>query len=592
MNASALRVEELTVAYRRAGGIETPVVWRVGFSLEPGTVLGIAGESGCGKSTLALAAIGYRPPGGRIVEGSAWFSGVDLLRLADLRHVWGRRIAYVAQSASGALNPALPVGRQLAEVLALHLGLRRAALRRRQLELFEAVGIPDPTRALARYPHQFSGGQQQRISVAIALACRPDILILDEPTTGLDVTTQARVTALLRNLITQQGIATLYISHDLAVLSTLADRLAVMYAGEFVEEGLAGEVTAHPRHPYTRALLSAAPSVRTHRSVVGIPGQPPERVVLDACSFAPRCRYAVEACRALRVPLRRLDPERLVRCIRAEEIVGVLENTPALPPAPPPGETLLKVEDLYCEYRRAGITAVRGVSFTVANGETLGIVGESGSGKSTLLRAIAGLHPPQAGRIYFADSELPSLAVKRPRLVRGQIQLVFQDPNSSLNPRHTVAELIRRPIRLFRDMDRSLETAALIELLEAVKLHSAVLQRYPGELSGGQRQRVAIARAFAAKPSLLLCDEVTSALDVSVQATVIELIAELAASSGTAVILVSHDLAVVRTMASRALVMKSGEVCEEGEVGRLFAAPGHPYTKELLSSIPELPVGS
>ena len=591
MSEPVFQVEDLSVGYLRSDGHDNVVVWKAAFSLAPGSILGLAGESGCGKSTTALAAIGYRGPGSRILSGTAHLEDVDLLALPSgkLRSIWGRRVAYVAQNATTALNPAIPVGRQLAQPLSRHLHLRGGELRDREVELLESVGIPNPPGALDRYPHQFSGGQQQRIAIAIALSCKPEVLILDEPTTGLDVTTQARISALLRSLVAETGAATLYVSHDLSLLSTVADRLAVMYAGEIVEEADSRAVARQPRHPYTQALLAAVPTAHIRSSVAGIPGRPPARVVLDSCSFAPRCPHALDACRDGYIELLDVGGGHMARCIRTDEIAArPVEASPLAAPEVSP-ESLLEVDEVWSQYAKAPTPAVRGVSFEIASGETLGIVGESGSGKSTLLRAIVGLHPPTGGVIRFRGVPLAAQAVKRPRALRRELQIVFQNPDSSLNPRHTVFEIVRRPIRLFRDDVRhSGERAAVIELLESVKLPTGLLHRYATELSGGQKQRIALARAFAARPSLLLCDEVTSALDVSVQATIIELIAELAARFGAAVIFVSHDLAVVRTIAGRALVMKNGEVCEQGETERLFVAPTHPYTRELLAAIPEL----
>ncbi|MGH2450165.1 MAG: oligopeptide/dipeptide ABC transporter ATP-binding protein, partial [Candidatus Limnocylindria bacterium] len=551
MTQAVLDIRDLTVGYTRGDGEVNEVVWNVSLALEPGTITGLAGESGCGKSTTALAAIGYRSPGTRILGGTSLLDGVDLLTLdtRKLRAIWGRRVSYVAQSATTALNPAIPVGRQLAQPLAVHMGLRGPALRKRQIELLREMGLPDPEAALARYPFQFSGGQQQRIAIAIALSCTPGVLLLDEPTTGLDVTTQARISTLLRALVSEWGVATLYVSHDLALLGTIADRLAVMYAGEVVEESTARAVATAPRHPYTQALIAAVPSAHLGRAVGGIPGRPPATVVHDSCSFAPRCQHVVDACRLQSVELRDLGGGQWARCIRAEEIAARPAEVAALASAQEAPELLLEVVDVSCRYAKATGQAVRNVSFDLVRGETLGIVGESGSGKSTLLRAITGLLPPTVGTIRLGGKQLAARAVKRPRSVRRELQIVFQNPDSSLNPRHTVFETVRRPIRLFRDDVRRVdERKAVLELIEAVKLPREVLHRYPVELSGGQKQRVALARAFAARPSVLLCDEVTSALDVSVQATIIELIAELSAEFGTAVVFVSHDLAVVRTI--------------------------------------------
>jgi peptide/nickel transport system ATP-binding protein len=588
-----LEVRDLTVAYRRADRSEQVVVSGAGFVLDEARVLGLAGETGCGKSTLALAAIGYRPPGGRILEGSSRLGDVDLLSLpvGDLRRLWGSQIGYVAQGSSLALSPAIPIGRQLGQVLARHLGLRGAAQRTRALELVTAVGLPEPERALARYPHQFSGGQQQRIAIAIALACRPQVLILDEPTTGLDVTTQARISSLIRALLADTGTAALYVSHDLALLSSVATDMAVMYAGEMVEHGPASEVISFPRHPYTQALLQAAPTARERRGVTGIPGSPPSGVVLDSCAFAPRCAHVIDKCRQRHVPLLSASDGHLARCIRLGELHSSGRGVMPPPIGSHHGDPLLEVDDLWCEYPKATSPAVQDVSFTLVQGETLGIVGESGSGKSTLLRAIVGLHAPARGKIMLAGSELAPTVSKRPRSARGTIQIVFQNPDASLNPRHTAADIVRRSIRLFRpEVGARDEDKVIAEMLEAVKLPRLMRHRYPSQLSGGQKQRVAIARAFAAQPTLLLCDEVTSALDVSVQATIIELIAQLAADFSTAVLFVSHDLAVVRTIAARTLVMKDGEICEAGETEQLFFGPRHEYTRELLSAVTELSV--
>jgi peptide/nickel transport system ATP-binding protein len=362
-----------------------------------------------------------------------------------------------------------------------------------------------------------------------------------------------------------------------------------MYAGQIIEEADSHAVARQPRHPYTQALLAAVPTAHIRSSVAGIPGRPPARVVLDSCSFAPRCPHALDACRDGYIELLDVGGGHMARCIRTDEIAARPVEASPLATAEVSPESLLAVDEVWSQYAKAPTPAVRGVSFEIASGETLGIVGESGSGKSTLLRAIVGLHPPNAGVIRFRGVPLAAQAVKRPRALRRELQIVFQNPDSSLNPRHTVFDIVRRPIRLFRDDVRhSGERAAVVELLESVKLPTGLLHRYATELSGGQKQRIALARAFAARPSLLLCDEVTSALDVSVQATIIELISELAARFGAAVIFVSHDLAVVRTIAGRALVMKNGEVCEEGETERLFVAPTHPYTRELLAAIPQL----
>jgi oligopeptide/dipeptide ABC transporter ATP-binding protein len=597
VSAPILRVSGLTVSYRVPGDTPNRVVTGVDLALEAGKIVGLAGESGCGKSTTALAAIGFPPPGALIDGGLVLLGDTELLGLPRprLRGLWGRACAYVAQDASRALNPALTIGRHLEEPLSRHLRLRGAALRERQLELLQAVEIPDPELALRRYPHQFSGGQQQRIALALALSCRPRVLVLDEPTTGLDVTTQARITALLRTLVAETGAAALYVSHDLALLAGLCEELNVMYAGEIVESGRTASLIARPAHPYTEALLRAVPSARRPRVVRGIPGGPPASVVVGACSFAPRCAHARPVCTAAAPPLETLAEGRQVRCVRVGEISFAAAEVAAGSRIATASEPLLDVAGVVCEYRvgRRSTVAVRDISLSIGEGETVGIVGESGSGKSTLLRAIAGLHRPSSGSIRFRDQVLEPLAKDRSREHRSAIQFIFQNPDSSLNPRHTLLDIVRRPMRIFRTgVPRASEEAEVARLLELVQLPRGFGRRFPHELSGGQKQRVAIARALAASPSLMLCDEITSSLDVSVQAAIVELLIQLADTQKLSLVLVSHDLSVVRTLASRALVMRDGSVCEEGDLESLFTAPKHPYSRELLDAVQELPAGS
>lgn len=602
-----LEVRGLTVGYGEHAA-ERPVVSGVDLDLRRGRILGLVGETGCGKSTTALAAIGYRGRGARIVAGTSTLQGSELLSLdrTAIGEVWGRDVSYVPQNAGASLGPTLRVGEHFAQVLARHERMPWRTALARARELLDAVGVPDPEAALRRYPHQFSGGQQQRVSLALALACRPAVLVLDEPTTGLDVMTQARVTALLKQLVSGHGIAALYVSHDIGLLSELADRIAVMYAGQVVEEGPSAEVIAGPRHPYTRALMRAVPRVRDPRSLIGIPGEPPVRAVAHACAFAPRCALAIDAC-TQGPPATLHDGRGLVRCLRAGVAEPVrsaayADMTPRADSGAPPdvrmpqpsmrdqSEPLLEVESLSVEFGRGArrTAAVSGVSFSLRAGETLGVVGLSGSGKSTVLRAIAGLQRPDAGVIRFRGRELAPLSPARPREVRRELQLVFQDPGSSLNPRHHVESLVGRPLEIFRhDLDAAARRRRVAELLELVRLPRSLAARYPWELSGGQQQRVAIARAFATEPALLLCDEVTSALDVSVQAAIIDLLRGIAAAQGTAVLFVSHDLAVVRSVADRSIVMLDGRVVEEGPIQLLFDAPSHEYTARLLAAIPD-----
>jgi peptide/nickel transport system ATP-binding protein len=589
---SALEVRDLTVGYLADGAAPTVVVRGVDLVLEPGRILGLAGESGCGKSTAALSAIGFPVAGSVRFRGSAMLDGVDLLSLplAGLRRVWGRKIAYVSQDAAQALNPLHRIGRLLGDALGLHLGLEGRAASARAAELLDKVGIPEPEVALRRFPHQFSGGQQQRIALAIAMSCEPSVLVLDEPTTGLDVTTQAQISSLILDLVRTSGAAALSISHDLALLATVCDDVAIMYAGEIVERASAATLFDSSRHPYAAALVDAAPRIDEATPMVGIPGLPPPEVVDDACAFAPRCRFAVDRCRDEKPALAIVAPGHEVRCLRTAElgVIGSARTRSTEKRSVDRDVPILTIEDVRCSYRGERRTiAVDGVSLAVSAGETLAVVGESGSGKSTLLRAIAGLHAPDEGRIALHGRELKARAVNRPRDVLRAVQIVFQNPDSSLNPRHTIAAILDRPLVLFRtDLDRAGRRDRIAELLADVRLDAGLLRRYPAQLSGGQKQRVALARAFAAEPEVILCDEVVSALDVSVQASILELLASLARESGVALLFVTHDLAVVRSIADRVCVMRDGSVRESAPTERIFGAPEDPYTRELLAAAP------
>jgi peptide/nickel transport system ATP-binding protein len=588
--APILEVADLTVAYG------TNVVVRdVSFALTGGRIHGLAGESGCGKSTAALASIGFPIPGSQRLGGRAIFDGsTDLFRLSqrELRRRWGSQIAYVGQDASGALDPLRRVEYSLAEPMHHHLSLSKAEIHARSLELLAGVGLPAPEECLRRYPHEFSGGQQQRIALAVAMSCSPAVLILDEPTTGLDVTTQAMITELIKRLIAETGAAAIAISHDLALLGAFADTIAIMYAGEIVEEGEAADVLTAPRHPYTAALLDAAPQIEDTAVVRGIPGLPPPGAVSGRCSYSERCRFRIDRCTTTDPVLEPVaDGARRVGCIRTAEL-GVIDSDRLLGIASVPlaaaPKPLLTVTDVVCAYgSHHQAVVVKDVSFSVAPGETIGIVGESGSGKSTLLRAVAGLHAPLSGEIVLDGESLARRASQRTPASRKKLQIVFQNPDSSLNPRHSVRVLIDRPLRLFRpDLDRAARTREASRLLELVRLSSTVLERYPHELSGGQKQRVALARAFSADPELILCDEVVSALDVSVQASILELLASLTAERSTALVFVTHDLAVVRAIADRICVMRDGLILETAATESLFSAPSDPYTAELLAAVP------
>jgi peptide/nickel transport system ATP-binding protein len=590
--SAALSARELSIGYRVHGG-RREVVAGVSLELRRERIMGLAGESGCGKSTLALTLAGYRSPGAEVIAGGVSFEDTELTRapVRRLRSLWGARIAYMPQDTSSALNPALRVGRQLVQPLRVHRRLSNAAATAHAIELLDHVGIPDPQPAMRRYAHQFSGGQQQRIALAIGLVCDPEILILDEPTTGLDVTTQARVNDLILRLARERGMATLYVSHNLALLATICDDLAIMYGGEIVERGPAREVFTAPRHPYTAALIGAVPAIGGARPS-GIPGRPPAVVVHGACGFADRCGLRADGCE-VDVPLVDIAPGRAVRCVRAGEIApagGAKTAAPAAARAPNGGPPLLATERLRCVFRHRGAetVALDGVSVELAAGRTLGIAGESGSGKSTLLRALVGLLRPTSGTMRFGGEPLPAGVGERSSELRRTIQMVFQNPDATLNPRHTIRQSLERPMRLFRpELSAAERRDAAVEMLERVRLGSEVLGRYPRHLSGGQRQRVALARALVAQPQVILCDEVTSALDVSVQASVIELLMELRAERGLALVFVTHDLGVLSAVADDLVVLERGTIREAGPAADVLQRPRHPYTVELIRSLPD-----
>jgi peptide/nickel transport system ATP-binding protein len=587
-----MRLQDLRV--ERLDGVE--IVAGVDLDIARGELVALVGESGCGKTAVALACLGYARPGTRLAGGGIRLGDDDLLGLAPpaVRRLRGTRVSYVPQDPGTALNPALRIGDQLAESVRLGGG----APAERVPDLFERVGLPADRTFARRFPHQLSGGQQQRVAIAMALAARPGLIVLDEPTTGLDVTTQARI---LQEIVTLRGeqLSMLYVTHDLAVVSGIADRVAVMYAGRVVEAASRDAIFARPRHPYTRRLIAAVPgSLAERRRLHGLPGRavgPGERP--GGCDFAPRCEYAADACRAAVPPLEPTDGG-AARCIRWTEVAGRPAPTGALLElAPPVREDLLVVEDLSVTFRGRGRRggahrALDGVSLALGAPETLGIVGESGSGKSTLARCIAGLQAADGGRIAF-DGQLlvPGVRGRTPEQRRG-IQLVFQNPDSSLNPRLDVLETLHAPLERFQGVGRrdSVERAAA--LLELVRLPRAMLRRRPRELSGGEKQRVAVARALAAEPAVIVCDEITSALDVSVQAAIIELLLDLRERLGTSLLFISHDLAVVRAVADRVLVLEQGQVREQGAAEAVFLRPAHAYTRALLAAVPKLPAAS
>ena len=584
-----LQVSDLRVETDGAAAI----IEDLSLSLAPGEVLGLVGESGSGKTTTGLALLGFTNPGTRIAAGRVEVAGHEMCDRPEngLRGLRGSLISYVPQDPAASLNPSLRVEQQLNEVLRAHAPERMS--RQTIVDALERVQLPSDRYFRRRYPHQLSGGQQQRLAIAVALVCGPRVAVLDEPTTGLDVVTQARILEEVDRLRRDLGVGFIYVSHDLAVVAGIADRIAVMYAGRIVEEGPTGALIGDPRHPYTHGLISSVPDHVEPRALSGIPGvavgvgdRP------SGCAFAPRCSMRVAACDEGVPALTEAGTGRRVRCIRWQETPEVTIRRRSLPD-PPDGsgvQPLLDVESLRATFgsRDREVVAADGVTFTMEMGECLALVGESGSGKTTIARCIVGLHRPAGGRLSFDGRALEPLARQRSKEERRRIQIVFQNPYESLNPRHTVEETIKSAALFFRRMGRSEARREVDELLGKVRLPGRLAARYPSELSGGECQRVAIARALAAQPDLLVCDEVTSALDVSVQAAVLELLNELRAELGLSLLFITHDLGVVASVADRVLVLQQGVVQERGSTTEILTAPQHAYTRRLTSSAPSL----
>ena len=586
-----MRVENLQIQYR---GQPTATVRGVSLELRPGHITGLVGESGCGKSTLARSLMGVPPEGGEIVGGRILLDGVDLrgLKPADLRAYWGVRVAYISQDPSSALNPTRTVRKQILDTLAWHDESRDTDRAQRLDETLAMVGFTEAEKKLLdRFPSQLSGGQRQRVALATALACNPRVLILDEPTTGLDVSTQARLVAVLRAAILAEQIAVLWVSHDLALMNEVSSEIMVMYAGQVVEQGPAKVVCAEAGHPYTRALLAATPSVRTAALSKGIRGQIPDPFPSDGCSFRDRCNFAVATCDTGSISMYDITPDHVARCLRLDEIRESnrddvdSSSSPGLArhPVDPP---VLRATNLVVSYRGARARALDDVSIELWPGEILGVVGESGSGKSTLLRALGGFTPVDSGEVQLGGVTLAPRIEKRPRKDRRRVQVIFQHADQALNPRHTVGEILGRA-RYVTTRSRDVQ-ADVTELMNRVRLSASLLDRYVGELSGGQRQRLAIARALAVDPEVLLCDEITSALDVSVQAAILNLVRDLVDGQGLSAIFVSHNLGAVRSICDRTAVMQQGQVVESNASDDVWDRPAHAYTKHLIEVTPLL----
>jgi peptide/nickel transport system ATP-binding protein len=581
-----LKVTDLEV---RLGETGPDVVSDVSFTVRAGEVLGLVGESGSGKTTVALALLGHARRGLRIMSGQVLLDGVDLLSLSPgaLRAARGARVSYVPQDPSSALNPTLTVGSQLREVLRVHAGAVEDPAGRLAEVMREAYLDPAPE-MLRRYPHQLSGGQQQRVALAMAFACRPSLIVLDEPTTGLDVSTQRHVLDTVRGLCRSYGVAAVYVSHDLAVVSGLVSDVAVMYAGRIVEIGSTDRLFRQPVHPYTRGLIGAVPSPDRAEVLTGIDGQQPRPGRRGAgCSFAPRCGYAISGCTA-EAPGPVLVEGRSVRCLRAWDIQGQHAERPAAVTRPPAAAEAPSLAIGGLEARYGATPVLSGIGLEVPPRACVAVVGESGSGKTTLARCVAGLHSNWTGEITFQGAPMAHSARKRSKDLLRRVQYIFQNPYTSLNPRKTVGQIIDQQLRQFEDLDFGVRSARVVQVLEDVSLGRDFLPRYPDQMSGGERQRVAIARALVVQPDLLICDEVTSSLDVSVQAIIVELLRRIQRERQLAMIFITHNLALVRSIAQSAVVLCAGAVAESGPVEQILEHPSDPYTIRLIEDVPKL----
>jgi peptide/nickel transport system ATP-binding protein len=602
-----IQVEDLAIDYKLSKSWLNALCG-ISLSIYPREIHGLVGESGSGKSTLALAMMRYLAPNARISSGRVLLDGDDLTTktAAEMRNIWGRQISLVPQDSLASLNPSYTIGEQIAEVTRLHDGLSRAEAAARAVEMLRRVKIADPEIVAKRYPHQLSGGMQQRVTIAMALSTRPRLLILDEPTTSLDVTTEAVILDLFRELIRDNEAAALYVSHNLGVVAQLCERVSVMYGGEIMASGSVTDIYKRPLHPYTISLLASLPrpTEGTETRLPTIEGVAPSLAERpQGCVFAPRCPAALPLCHETKPPLEVVEGDRLIKCHRWREIAdGSLRLDMATREAVidlPPGEGyVLEAKHLNKTFgesgslarlmgrKNEGVRAVDDVSLRVRQRSTLGLVGESGSGKTTLARLIVGLNPADSGEMELLDIPLRPNVRDRSRETLRELQMVFQNPNDALNPYRTVGAALARTIQRLSTLTNEQIRARVYELLAAVRLTPEYADRYPAELSGGEKQRVAIARAFAANPALVVADEPTSALDVSVQAVILNLLKDLRATQGASYLFISHDLRAVSYLADWLVVMYLGEIVEEGAVDQVYNAPSHPYTEALLSAIP------
>ncbi len=593
--AAALRIEDLSLAYV-VRGIPRPVLRGVSFEIRQGESYGLVGESGCGKSTTAYAAVRYLPRNARITGGRILVDGADVTAMDDdeLRRFRTRHASMVYQDPGAALNPTTKVGPQVVEAFTI-LGQGTQEATASALAAMRRVQIADPEGVFERYPYQLSGGMQQRVVIAIALASDPKLLVLDEPTTGLDATVEASVLDLVRRLQAETNAAVLLIAHNLGVIRTLCDRVGVMYAGKIVEEGDASTVFASPQHPYTLGLLRSLPrhGVRkTERPLATIPGNLPQiGTPLPTCVFVDRCPLADELCRTVEPPIVSLDDGRWTRCHHRDRIVELVEPDAVPGRETVLGETVLSATHVSKTFRSGGhaVPALVGIDLQLRDGETLGLVGESGSGKSTFARTILGIEDPDAGgSLVLDDHALAARSAERPTADKRAIQMVFQNPDSALNRGWTARHILSRSVTKLTGLRGKEATARVDKLATEMRLTQRHLDLKPRQLSGGLKQRVAIARAFAGDPEIVVADEPTSALDVSVQAAILNLLSDLQSESRTSYLLISHDLGVVRYLADRIAVMYLGRIMEVGVSEAVFNGPNHPYTEALLSAVPNV----
>ena len=597
--AEILNVKNLSV--RIGGQTSLTVVDDVSFSIRSGECFALVGESGCGKSLTALSLMRLLPDGLYIDRGEVRLSGTDLLELTEreMQAVRGDRIAMIFQEPATSLNPVMTVGEQIVEAVRLHERVSKEEARQRALQWLARVGLDEPQKRFDAFAHELSGGQKQRVMIAMALACRPDVVVADEPTTALDVTRQAQILDLLKELQKEHGIALLLITHDLALVRQYADRVALMYAGQIVEQSKVSDFFENPSHPYARLLLSAVPSAdKSAQTLTGIAGSVPELSAMPSgCRFAPRCPAAKEACLQKCPAMRPTVPGRLVRCFYPDS--PVTSSTTHLQKTMRSEETVLKLTDVSVTYgsrgglfsRQKAFEAVSHATLSLARGKTLALVGESGSGKTTLGKAALGLleNATVSGSVEIAGEVAFDARGRFKRHLRSCAQIVFQDPFASLDPRMSVGELVSEGILALRPGLSKVDARRKVrELLDSVGLPSGAADRLAHEFSGGQRQRIAIARALAVEPKIVVCDEPTSALDVSVQAQILNLLREIQAEQGVSYLFITHNFAVVEFMAHEVAVMQRGRIVESGTAEDVLTHPQHAYTKTLLAAVPRL----